>query len=72
MLEFIKLFVRPKEGENFSPALIAYQKFPQLFNQKVLNNGEVEIVVTQYRYFLYINLYLIILTFYWDGPTKKV
>ena len=53
-LTFAKLYRRVKEGDPYKPSIVAFAKVPY----EATTVGD-HVYITQYKYFLYINLWLI-------------
>ena len=70
-IRIAQLITFPKQGEIFRPSLIAYSKTATMFGYEVepISIHQIRMVPVEWHHNLYINLYLIELTFNWD--TKK-
>ncbi len=74
---FRKIFERIESG-SISNAIISYQKYPWMYHTRTLNKDEItksgwstEVTVIQHRYYLAIDLWFVVLRFYWSYPKLK-
>lgn len=64
-IKCIRVFSKSDENEEFKFSIIAYMKRPYTSTNVDMGNGQDKTIIDSWKYYLRINLWLIIINFTW-------